>query len=108
MNIQKLQEKAEQVSDLLKLLSAPNRLMILCHLIDSEKCVGELCDLVGMKPPAMSQQLTRLRREGLIAARRDGQMIFYSIADKKIKKMMSFLYTTYCQNGKNERKANNA
>ena len=98
MNIRNLEDKAEQVSELLKLLSAPNRLLILCHLIDAEQNVGELCDLVGMKPPAMSQQLTRLRREGLIEARREGQSIFYSIADKKVKKLMSFLYVTYCKN----------
>ncbi|MDB4224673.1 metalloregulator ArsR/SmtB family transcription factor [Granulosicoccus sp.] len=98
MNINNLEDKAEQVSELLKLLSAPNRLMILCHLIDAEQNVGELCDLVGMKPPAMSQQLSRLRREGLIEARREGQSIFYSIADKKVKKLMSFLYVTYCKN----------
>lgn len=97
MNIDELNNRAEQVSDLLKLLSAPNRLMILCHLTDAEHNVGELCDLVSMKPPAMSQQLTRLRREGLIKARRDGQTIFYSISDKKVKKLMSFLYVTYCK-----------
>ncbi len=97
MNLLKLEAKAEQVGDLLKLLSAPKRLMILCHLVDAEHNVGELCDLVCMKPPAMSQQLNRLRREGLIEARRDGQTIFYSIADKKVKKLMSFLYVTYCK-----------
>ncbi len=100
MHINKLKDKAEQVSDLLKLLSTPNRLLILCHLVESEQSVGELCELVGMKPPAMSQQLTLLRREGLIASRRDGQTIFYSMADKKMKKLMTFLYTTYCQDTK--------
>ena len=93
----KLQNQAQKVSDLLKLLSAPNRLLILCHLIEAERSVGELCELVGMKPPAMSQQLTLLRREALIESRRDGQMIFYSIADKKVKKLMAFLYVNYCQ-----------
>ena len=97
MNINELEEKAEQVSEILKLLSAPKRLMILCHLVEAEQNVGELCDLVGMKPPAMSQQLNRLRREGLVATRRDGQSIFYSIADKNVKKLMSFLYVTYCK-----------
>ena len=100
MQINKLKNKAEQVSELLKLLSSPNRLLILCHLIEAEQSVGELCELVGMKPPAMSQQLSLLRREGLIAARRDGQTIFYSIEDKKVRKLMSFLYVTYCQDSK--------
>ncbi len=100
MQIKKLQKQAEQVSELLKLLSAPNRLLILCHLVEAEQSVGELCELVGMKPPAMSQQLALLRREGLIASRRDGQTIFYSINDKKVKKLMAFLYATYCQDSK--------
>lgn len=97
MNINKLKDKAEKVSELLKILSAPNRLMILCHLIEGEQNVGELCELLGMKPPAMSQQLTVLRKEGLIQARRDGQTIFYSNADKDVKKLMRFLYVTYCK-----------
>ncbi len=93
-----LKNSAEKVSELLKVLSAPNRLLILCYLAEAELSVGELCELVGMKPPSMSQQLSRLKSEGLIAARRDGQTIFYSIADEKIKKLMAFLYDNYCQN----------
>ncbi len=92
-----MQKQAERVSELLKLLSAPNRLLILCHLVEAELSVGELCEVVGMKAPAMSQQLALLRREGLIASRRDGQTIYYSIDDKKVKKLMAFLYATYCQ-----------
>lgn len=98
MHIKTIEESAEAVAGLLKLLSAPNRLLILCHLIESEQCVTDLCDLVGMKPPAMSQQLAMLRREGLLSSRRDGQTIFYSIADKKVEKLMGFLYETYCKN----------
>jgi len=47
-------------------------------MAESEQCVTDLCDLIGMKPPAMSQQLTILRREGLLTTRREGQTIFYS------------------------------
>ena len=99
-----MEESAEQVAGLLKLLSAPNRLLILCHLIESEQCVSDLCELVGMKPPAMSQQLALLRREGLLSSRRDGQTIFYSIADEKVGQLMSFLYDTYCKNSTQTRK----
>lgn len=96
MQVKSMEESAEIVSGLLKLLSAPKRLLILCHLIESEQCVNDLCELVGMKPPAMSQQLAMLRREGLLSSRRDGQAIFYGIADKKVEKLMSFLYDNYC------------
>lgn len=97
MHVKSMEESAEIVSRLLKLLSAPNRLLILCHLIESERCVTDLCELVGMKPPAMSQQLAILRREGLLSSRREGQTIFYGIADKKVEKLMSFLYDNYCK-----------
>ena len=96
-----MKESAEVVAGLLKMLSAPNRLLILCHLIESEQCVTDLCELVGMKPPAMSQQLAILRREGLLSSRRDGQTIFYAIADEKVEKLMSFLYETYCKDSTN-------
>ena len=102
-----MQESAEIVSGLLKLLSAPNRLLILCHLIESEQCVTDLCELVGMKSPAMSQQLAMLRREGLLSSRREGQTIFYAIADEKVEKLMSFLYDTYCKESSRTQKRDN-
>jgi len=83
MNIKDLQDTAKDVSGLMKLLSAPNRLMILCQLIESEKCVGELCRQLGMRSASMSQQLALLRQENVVSARRDGQTIFYSIVDEK-------------------------
>ena len=101
MQVESMEESAEVVAGLLKLLSAPKRLLILCHLIESEHCVTDLCELVGMKPPAMSQQLTKLRREGLLSSRREGQTIFYAIEDKKIEKLMSFLYENYCKDSSN-------
>ena len=104
MQIYDIEQAAESVADLLKLLSTPNRLLILCHLTESEQCVGDLCDLVGMKPPAMSQQLKILRTEGLLSSRRDGQTIFYSIADENVKKLMAFLYETYCKEPVKRRK----
>ena len=83
MNIKDFQDTAEEVSGLMKLLSAPNRLMILCQLIESEKWVGELCRQLGMRSASMSQQLALLRQENVVSARRDGQTIFYSIVDEK-------------------------
>lgn len=96
MNIQKLEQTAEQVSALMKTLSAPNRLLILCQLVAGEKCVGDLCGLLEMKPPAMSQQLSILRREGLLSTRREGQTVYYFIEDESILKLMNFLYENYC------------
>jgi DNA-binding transcriptional ArsR family regulator len=97
MKITQMEQTADRVAGLLKLLSTRQRLMTLCHLVEGEKSVGALCDAVGMKPPAMSQQLAILRREGAIAARRDGQTIYYSIVDDDVRQIMAFLYSTFCQ-----------
>lgn len=96
MQITDLQDTATEVSAIMKLLAAPNRLMILCQLVEAEQCVGELCEQLGMSPPAMSQQLAILRREGVIASRRDGQLIYYRIDDENVSGLMRFLYDTYC------------
>lgn len=96
LDIAQMEETADEVSSYMKLLSAPGRLMVLCQLVEGEMSSGELCAAVGMKPPAMSQQLAILRREGIVRTRRDGQSIFYSIADPNIMKIMMFLYDTFC------------
>jgi DNA-binding transcriptional ArsR family regulator len=106
MNINAMEQTAVEVSHLMKMLSAPNRLLILCQLVESEKSVGQLCELLGLKPPAMSQQLSLLRREGLIDARRQGQSIFYSISDKNLLSLLSYLYETYCKNRDKQEKLN--
>lgn len=97
MQINDLENAAGKISGLMKLLSSPNRLMILCQLVESERSVGELCQIVNMKPPAMSQQLSILRREGMLSSRREGQTIYYSISDENVLKLMTFLYETYCR-----------
>jgi len=97
MQINDLENAAGKISGLMKLLSSPNRLMILCQLVESERSVGELCQIVNMKPPAMSQQLSILRREGMLSSRREGQTIYYSINDENVLKLMTFLYETYCR-----------
>ncbi|MEM8795601.1 MAG: metalloregulator ArsR/SmtB family transcription factor [Pseudomonadota bacterium] len=96
MNIDDMQETADEVSGYMKLLGSPARLMILCQLVEGEKSVGALCDLLEMKAPAMSQQLARMRQEGILATRRDGQVIHYRIDDPNILKIMMFLYETFC------------
>ena len=91
-----MEQTAETVSELMKVLSNRNRLLILCQLIESEKSVGELANLLGVREQAVSQQLALLRKDGLIAKRRSGQTIFYSLARTDIEKLMEFLYQTYC------------
>ena len=91
-----MESAAEKVSDLMKVLSNKNRLMILCQLVEGEKSVGALGKLVGLRTPAISQQLALLRKDGLVTTRRDGQTIYYALDRGDVKKLMSFLYETYC------------
>lgn len=91
-----MEQTATRVSALLKLLSHRDRLMVLCHLSQGEMPAGELAKALAKKAPAMSQQLSILRRDGLIDSRRDGQSIYYRIADDDAVAIMGFLYERFC------------
>jgi DNA-binding transcriptional ArsR family regulator len=96
MDVGKMQARAESASDLMKVLSSKNRLLILCQLADGETKVGELAERLGLRDQAMSQQLALLRKDGLVQTRREGQMIFYSLADEKTKKLLGSIYEIFC------------
>lgn len=91
-----MEAAAERVSEIMKLLANKHRLLILCQLVESERSVGELARLLGVREPAMSQQLAVLRREGLIRPRREAQTIYYELARDDIRRLVEFLYATYC------------
>lgn len=86
----------DRASSFLKTLSGRSRLLLLCHLLDGEKSVGELARLAGARDTAVSQQLALLRREGMVAARRSGQMIFYSLASAQARQMLEAIYDLFC------------
>ena len=90
-------EKAKSASNFLKAISHEGRLMILCHLISGEKSVTELEDLISARQAAVSQQLSRLRLEGLVVPRRDGKTIYYRLADDKPKRILEVIYDLFCQ-----------
>lgn len=96
MKIEDMQQTAAKVSGLMKILSSENRLLTLCLLVEGEKSVGTLATLLGLREAAMSQQLSLLRRDGLVKTRRDGQTIYYALARDDIARLMGFLYETYC------------
>ena len=97
MNVSEMEKTSKTVSSYMHLLSSPARLLLLCQLIEGEKSVGELCKLIGMKPPAVSQHLAKLRQEKILITRREGQTIFYTIQDADMKRIMGFLYETFCK-----------
>lgn len=76
--------RAEGVAGFMKALSHEGRLMILCHLAGGEKSVTELEGLLGQRQAAVSQQLARLRLEGLVSTRREGKAIFYALRDQRV------------------------
>lgn len=80
----------------LKTLAHEGRLMILCHLGSGEKSVGELEGLLDIRQAAVSQMLARLREEGLVATRRDGKTIYYSLADQNTYEVIQLLYRLFC------------
>ncbi len=90
-------DKATTASSFLKAISHEGRLMILCHLVTGEKSVTELEELLSARQAAVSQQLSRLRLEGLVVPRRDGKAIYYRLADDRPRKMLECVYDLFCR-----------
>jgi DNA-binding transcriptional ArsR family regulator len=87
---------AGQASEMLKSLANPHRLMILCQLIDSEHSVGDLAAFLDLRSSTVSQHLALLRRDGLVASRRDGQTIWYGLSSPQAQKILETLFLLYC------------
>jgi ArsR family transcriptional regulator len=88
--------EAQAATAFLKALSHEGRLMILCHLTTGEKSVSELENLLSSRQAAVSQQLARLRAEGIVTRRRLGKAIHYRLADPKAERMVALLYEMFC------------
>ena len=96
-DMDKMAENAMRASNFLKAISHEGRLMILCHLASGEKSVTELEDLLSARQAAVSQQLSRLRLEGIVTPRRDGKTIYYSLTDDRPKQIMEVVYDLFCR-----------
>lgn len=88
---------ADRAAAFLRSLGHAPRLMLLCHLAAGERTVGELEAALGAPQAAVSQQLARLRREGLVAARREGRTVRYALADERSRRMIGLLYELFCE-----------
>ncbi len=89
--------KARKASDFLKALAHENRLVILCLLAERERSVTELEGLLALSQATVSQQLARLRHEGLVESRRDGRAVYYSIPDEKTCRFLQAVYDKFCR-----------
>ncbi|CUA82018.1 MULTISPECIES: ArsR/SmtB family transcription factor [Gulbenkiania] len=96
MDVKVLRSNASRAAALLKSLANEDRLMLLCQLVEGEKAVSELEVLTGIRQPTLSQQLGVLRNEGLVATRREGKWIHYSIASREVLLMLSALHGAFC------------
>ena len=96
LDLDKMKASAGNACRLMKVLSNPDRLMLLCQLSQGEKRVGELEDILGIVQPTLSQQLTVLREEELVITRRDGKSIYYQIASPQALAVMNVLFEQFC------------
>lgn len=93
---ERLRLAAEQAVGALKVLANPERLLLLCQLSQGEFSVGELEEQLDIHQPTLSQQLGVLRNQGVVATRRDGKNIYYSVADPAVLEILLVLYRLYC------------
>ena len=91
-----MMKNACEASNFLKAISHEGRLMILCHLSTGEKSVTELEELLSARQAAVSQQLSRLRSEGLVAPRREGKAIYYRLTDRRAIQILEVVYDLFC------------
>jgi DNA-binding transcriptional ArsR family regulator len=97
MNIADMQGNATEAADLLKVMAHPERLMVLCQLIQGEVGVGQLQQSSALSQSAFSQHLTVLRKHNLIKARKASQQVFYSLADPRVEPLIQSLHTVFCK-----------
>jgi DNA-binding transcriptional ArsR family regulator len=97
LDIDALIASAQEASGFLKALAHEARLLILCLLMEEEKSVTAIEEILSLRQPAISQQLARLRADGLVETRREGKNIFYSLARPEIREVIGALHRAFCQ-----------
>ena len=90
-------DSARSATEFLKALAHEGRLLILCHLAAGERSVTELERLLNSRQAAVSQQLARLRQEGMVESRREGRTIYYRLSDPRAARLVRTLYELFCQ-----------
>lgn len=102
--LDRMAENAREASEFLKALSHESRLLILCLLSEGEKSVGELEEFLDQRQSTVSQQLARLRLEGLVTTRRDGKTIYYSLASEEAATILAAVYKVFCNRKRQRRR----
>lgn len=97
VDLASLEARAGDAAALLKALAHADRLVLLCHLLDGGRSVGELGAATGIRQPNLSQQLAVLRHEGLVATRRAGKQVHYRVGSPAVQALLQTLYRLYCE-----------
>src|SRR6202158_5516483 len=87
--------RAEEVSDILKLLGTPQRLLIACLLCEGEYAVSEIEEKLGIRQPTLSQQLGALREAGVIEGRKNAKAVIYHLADQRVRHLLGALHRIF-------------
>ncbi len=103
LDISALRASAGRAAGFMRLLANEDRLLLLCQLIEGERCVSELESLTGIEQPTLSQQLGILRVDGLVKTRREGKYVYYAIGDPRVGAMLSALHGMFCCHQKNRK-----
>jgi ArsR family transcriptional regulator, virulence genes transcriptional regulator len=98
--LKELQRNARRVASLLKAMSNPARLIILCQIAEGERSVGELERAVGLSQSAISQHLAVLRGEAIVSSRRVRQTVLYSLASKEVVALITTLHAVFCRDAR--------
>jgi ArsR family transcriptional regulator len=94
-----MERTVDEAAGFLKALANRHRLLVLCHLSEGEKSVGELEALLGVRQPHLSQQLARLREDGLVQTRRDSRTIYYRLGSAAAERLVGVLHELFCEGG---------
>jgi len=95
--LERMARNSKRASAFLKALSHESRLMILCILADGEQSVSDLEELLDLRQPTVSQQLARLREDGLVGTRRDGKTVYYNLASEEARVVVGAVYDVFCR-----------
>src|SRR3546814_16465648 len=95
MDLSRMEQNADQASQLLTAMANPKRLLILCNLLDQELNVSQLAERVNLAQSPLSQHLSKLRAWGFVKTRRDGQQVNYSLQSDDVRQVLSTLYGIY-------------
>src|SRR5208337_1217514 len=98
--LDRMVHNARLASEFLKALSHETRLLLLCLLSEKERSVTELENTLSLRQPTVSQQLGRLRLDGLVTTRREGKTVYYRVNDDDIRRVISVVYDIFCRDGK--------